>query len=246
MSEEIDPRHKMTESDYLKELELFATEVDNARVIYHTYEEMNCISLTDNDVFVALNKHALFWNAQIYSLQTSLMIVLGRIFDTDGDVQSVHTVMKATLANLNLFSRESLRRRKSGGELTAQDIENFLDGTWEPADVADLRPLKKAVSAQATYYRDVYRPIRDKFLAHRVINDPNDVWNLFAATNRTKIGETIEFLVDLVETLRDLYHNGIQPTLGGQRSRRYNQEIRDGVKDVLDVIAREFRESNPN
>lgn len=227
----------MTESEYWHQLDLFATEVDNANVIYHTYEEINCVSLTDQDVHTALDKHALFWNVQVYSLQTSLMMVLGRIFDMDGDTHSVHKVINATICSLSIFSKDSLEKRKITHGVTGKDLENFMVGTWAPSCASDLRPLKKALVTHTTRYKNTYRPIRDKFIAHRVINNPDDVWNLFAATNRTEIGETIAFLSDLVEALQDLYQNGREPVLGGQRSGAYNRKIRDGVKEVLSIIA---------
>jgi hypothetical protein len=237
MTQGVESRYQMTESEYWNQLQLFAIEVDNVNVIYQTYEEINCISLTDQDVRSALNRHALFWNVQVYSLQTSLMMVLGRIFDTDGDVHSVHKVISATLSNVKIFSKDSLEKRKITHGVTGKDLEHFMIDTWSPTSASDLRYLKKAVATHATHYRNVYGPIRDKFIAHRVINDPNDVWNLFAATNRTEIGETIAFLGDLVEALQDLYQNGREPVLGSQRSVAFNRKIRDGVKEVLGIAA---------
>jgi hypothetical protein len=237
MTEEVEPRYQTAESDYWRKLELFATEVDNANVIYQAYEEIQCLSLVDKDVLSALYKHALFWNVQVYSLQTSLIIVLGRIFDTDSDAHSVHKIVNTTLSNVNIFSKDSLKKRVSARGVIGDALENFVVGSWAPTSAADLRPLKKALSAHASRYRSVYGPIRDKFLAHRVINDPNDVWKLFTATNRTEIGETVAFLGDLVEALRDLYQNGIEPVLCGRRSSTYNRKIRDGVKEVLGIVA---------
>jgi hypothetical protein len=60
MTEDVESPYQMTESEYWRQLDLFATEVDNANVIYHTYEEINSVSLTDQDIRVALDKHAIF------------------------------------------------------------------------------------------------------------------------------------------------------------------------------------------
>ncbi len=237
MAEDVESRYQMTESEYWHQLNLFATEVDNANVIYHTYEEINCVSLTDEAVHSALDKHALFWNVQVYSLQTSLMMVLGRIFDTDGGSHSVHKIVNATIGSVNIFSKVSLKKRKIRDGITGTHLEAFMIDIWAPTCSSDLRQLKKAVSTHTTRYVNVYKPIRDKFIAHRVINDPNEVWKLFAATNRTEIGETIAFLSDLVEALKGLYQDGREPVLGGQRSGAYNRKIRDGVKEVLGTIA---------
>lgn len=227
----------MTESTYWHRLKLFATEVDNVNVIYQTYEEIHCVALTDQAVRSALEKHALFWNAQTYSLQTSLVMVLGRIFDTHGDSHSVHKVVNATIGSLDIFSKESLERRKIADGITGKDLETFMADAWAPQNPSDLRYLKKELTPHTSRFKRAYGPIRDKFIAHRVISDPEDVWGLFAVTNRTEIGETIAFLEDLVEALQGLYMNGRKPILGGQRSNAYNRKIRDGVKEVLTTIA---------
>jgi len=237
MAEDFESPHQMAESEYWHQLDLFATEVDNANEIYHTHEEINCLALTDQDVRAALDKHANFWTVQVYCLQTSLMMVLARIFDTDDDTHSVHKVINSTIRSWNIFSKDSLEKRKITHGVVGKDLENFMGRTWAPSCARDLRHLKKALVAHSTRYKNAYRPIRDKFFAHRVINDPNKVWDLFAATNRTEIGETITFLSDLVETLRDLYQNGREPVLGGQRSGAYIRKIRDEVKEVLSRIA---------
>jgi hypothetical protein len=237
MAEEIVSPYQMTESEYRHELDLFANEVDNANVIHQTYEEITCVSLTDQAVRSALDKHALFWNVQFYSLQTSLMMVLGRIFDTDGDAHSVHKIVNATIGSVDIFSKESLAKRKISAGVTGKNLENFMADRWIPCSSLDLRHLKKALVAHTTRYKTAYGPIRDKYIAHRVINDADDVWKLFAATNRTEIGETIAFLHDLAEALQDLYHNGSEPILGRERSGSYDRKIRDGVRVVLGMIA---------
>jgi hypothetical protein len=237
MAKDDETRYQLTEAHYWHQLDLFATEVDNANVIYHTYEEISCVSLTDRGVRSALDKHALFWKVQVYSLQTSLMMVLGRIFDTDGDTHSVHKVINTTIGSANIFSKASLEKRKINHGITGKDLESFMAATWAPRSSSDLRYLKKALIGYSARYKEAYGPIRDRFIAHRVINDPDDVWKLFAATNRTEIGETIAFLGDLVEALQDLYQNGRKPVLGRQSSNAYIRRIRDGVKEVLSTIA---------
>jgi len=71
---EVESRYQL-QIDYWNQLQLFAVEVDNVNVIYQTYEEINCISLIDKDVRSALDKHPCFWNVQLYSLQTTMMVV---------------------------------------------------------------------------------------------------------------------------------------------------------------------------
>jgi hypothetical protein len=138
---------------------------------------------------------------------------------------------------VNIFSKDFLKKRKIAHGVTGKDLENFMADTWARCSSSDLRHLKKSLVEHTARYKNTYGPIRDKFFAHRILNNPYDVWKLFAATNRSEIGETISFLIDLVEALRNLYMNGREPILGGQRSGSYNRKIRDGVKAVLAIVA---------
>jgi hypothetical protein len=58
------------------------------------------LAVHDKAVLRSLNKDALFWQTQMHCLQTSLFLTVSRIFDTEGNAHTIHTLVNATLSNL--------------------------------------------------------------------------------------------------------------------------------------------------
>jgi len=179
------PRPQLTDAQYLKELQNASDEVLGAITVFHTYEGINQLGLKDEEVYQALNSDAEFWNVIIHSLQTTLFIALARIFDTYTNAHSIHSFVNITLGHYQLFSRKALKARKiaMNGGVEPEWLQEFLKGTWEPNSAADLRSLKKALAPYTKKFEDVYRPIRHKFIAHRLTNI-DEVMELFQRTNR--------------------------------------------------------------
>lgn len=85
----------MTEEEYWSDCQLLSTEIDDALAVFFTYEEINRLALEDKRILNRLNADALFWKVLVHSLQTSLFIILGRIFDRGDDAHSIHKVLQA-------------------------------------------------------------------------------------------------------------------------------------------------------
>jgi hypothetical protein len=222
----------MTESEYWKEVQLFSVEVEDAVVIYHTYEEINRLAIESEEIRLALNRDALFWNVQVYSLQTCLFIILGRIFDTGADVRSVHRIVTATLRHLEFFSKHALTQRKAALGLSPRDLADFMSSAWAPDRAIDLEHLRNALSTHTKLYKGAYLPIRNKVFAHR-LTERDGAGRLFQAISSTEIGSILDFLHDLTDAIWNLYQNGIKPELGSRCFDEHNEKIRDGARNVL-------------
>src|SRR5947207_6034134 len=96
--------------------------------VYYTSEELNGLALKDEAVLDALQGNALFWKIQVYALQTTLFIVLGRIFEMADDAHSIHKLLRDTGQHFEFFSHESLRARKEKLGLAPQDLQNYFLG----------------------------------------------------------------------------------------------------------------------
>ena len=68
------PQILLSENEYADELQLLAMEIQGVQDIYHTYEEINRLALSDESVMASLQRDAGFWNRQMYCLQLSLFI----------------------------------------------------------------------------------------------------------------------------------------------------------------------------
>ena len=98
------PHATLTPAKYWSEVELLSTEIEDAIIIHHTYEEINRLAVHDEAILKSLNKDPLFWQTQMHCLQTSLFLTLSRIFDNKANAHTIHKLINATLGNLQLFS----------------------------------------------------------------------------------------------------------------------------------------------
>ncbi|MFM2381331.1 MAG: hypothetical protein RLZZ76_98, partial [Candidatus Parcubacteria bacterium] len=75
--------NKISEKEFEKKLNILKNEVD--AVMYHLYTELaiHAIATKDKQVLSKLNLTPIFWNTTLNSLQTSIFITLGRIFDPE-------------------------------------------------------------------------------------------------------------------------------------------------------------------
>jgi hypothetical protein len=94
----------LSDAEYLKEINLLSTEIDNVGIVYHMYEELNRLTLEDEDARDTINMDALFWLAHRHSLQATLFITLGRIFDSNQENYSIRRLLTATLGNMHIFA----------------------------------------------------------------------------------------------------------------------------------------------
>ncbi len=227
------PTPPLTPAEYWSEIQLVSTEIEDAVVIFCTYEEINRLAIRDEAILEALNKEALFWQAQMRCLQTSLFLTLSRIFDTTANAGTIHTAINASLRNIHLFSADALILRKTRGGPKPNWLDSYMAQAWIPRSAKDLRHIKTALVPYTQRFEKVYRPIRNAMFAHRLISDMQAGIQLFAETNRDEIGAILDFLHDLIDTILNLYLNGFEPVLGARDFSEYNQRVRDGVGRVL-------------
>jgi hypothetical protein len=227
------PHAFLTEPEYWNEIQLVSTEIEDAIAIFHTYEEINRLALSDTEVLRVLDQDALFWKVKMYALETSLFIILGRIFDADPDVHSIHKVLAAALRHVQFFSKEALAARKMGAGTKPDWLDGYMATAWAPADTSDLRHSKRGLAIRNRQFEDVYRPIRHSIFAHRLMSNDQAAFELFGNTSRAEVSAILDFLHDLIDIIIDLYSNGIKPELGLRDFTEYNQCIRRGPEGVL-------------
>jgi len=228
----------MNETEYWNEVELLSAEVEDVIAIFYTYEEINRLAVEDHEIWETLQKEALFWNVQAYSLHTSLFIVLARVFDSSGDAHSIHKLINATLSNIHFFSKQALAKRKMAGGPKPEWLDDYVARAWAPSAARDLRHLKISLREYDRRFKKVYLPIRNKIFAHKAIADSQAVFALFEKASHKEIAATLDFLHDLIEAICNLYLNGIKPELGQRSHGEGNRQIKRGAENVLRKLAK--------
>jgi len=171
----------------------------------------------DKKLLSALNQTPMSWIVTRYSLNVTLFIILGRVFDVDDNAFSVDDLLKCCISEIDSFSLSSLKERKMKDQngIEPDWLPEYIQNAYE-SEAEDFQRLRSEVAKHRRVFEAVYRPIRHKLIAHndKEYMDKSD--ELWAETNIGELEEIIWFLHDLKETLFDSYENGRKPVLTGR------------------------------
>lgn len=183
----------MNETEYNRDFKLIADQIIGATRAYYTGKEINKFAGETNENLQKISRDGHFWNGQLYALQTTWFIILGRIFDPTRGAYSIHDFLKSTVAYKGIFSRDALaeRKRRASGHAEPEWLEGYVKAAWEPS-AADLERIRATIEASDAKWKKVYQPIRNKIFAH---TDPKAVVeDLF---RDTLVGDIEDILHDL-------------------------------------------------
>jgi hypothetical protein len=172
---------------------------------------------SDKDLLKALNITPLSWILIRHSLQVSLFITLGRIFDLDNKAFSVDDLLRYCVENIEIFSLDNLKQRKlelqKGKE--PEWLPEYIQNAYCPV-AGDFQRLRGEATNHRKVFDKIYKPIRHKLIAHtdKQYMDKADI--LWSETNIGELERIIWFLNDLKETLFQTYQNGEKPELQGR------------------------------
>jgi AbiU2 len=199
----------MLEAEYKRNFSLVADQITGATRAFYTYMEINKFASESNDNYQKINCDGHFWSGQLYALQTTWFIILGRIFDPTRGAYSIHDFLKSTVAYKGVFSRAALAERKRSAARQPQPewLDDYLKSAWEPT-AADLEKVRSTIEASDTKWKSLYQPIRNKVFAH---TDPNAaVADLFRDTLVGDIEDILHDLNKIRTAVFQLLENGRQ------------------------------------
>ena len=161
----------MLESEYTRHFGLIADQITGATRAFHTYMEINKFASDNNGNYQKINRDGHFWSGELYALQTTWFIILGRIYDRTKDAYSIHDFLKSTVAYKGFFSKRALaeRKRAAAGQPEPEWLPDYLKSAWEPS-TADLEKIRSVIKSSDKKWNEVYKPIRDKAFAHTNAN----------------------------------------------------------------------------
>jgi hypothetical protein len=227
-------RGNLSEAEYWRDLDLVAIDVELAIRVFYGYLAID-LALAEPGVANTLNKELLFWNTYIRSLETTLFVTLARVFDSSA--HSIQKVLKAAIEHPEIFSRERLAVRKKG-HLPDILIPEFVATSWIQEDDPELlTDLEKELTGQVQQFARVYREIRNKVIAHRVLKEPNAITKLFAKTNKSEIENILNFLFQLTTALKSLFMNGRKPELSSAELWLKKQRVQESTRNVLKALS---------
>ena len=194
---------------------IYSSEVEAACQAFFLWKGINNIASKNEDIFRGLNESALSWNTITFALQNHYFILLGRLFDTDGDSFSVHTFLRNCIENIDQFSKENLRKRKisstTSGDLSW--LDGYIENAYEPTE-NDFQRLRGEITKYKKIYEKIYRPIRNKVVAHKDKETIAIQRELYEKTNIGQIEEILNNLFQVKEVVFQLLHNGTLCNIG--------------------------------
>jgi hypothetical protein len=201
-----------SKQQFARELEVFRTEAETASQFFYCYLAMHEVAKRHKRVFRMFNEHALFWNTLIGGVQTAALIAVGRVFDQDS-LHNVDAVLGLAQQHRDIFSKAALGKRKQGNAREQPDrLPNYLRRAYEPP-ATDLRRLRKFVKKYRRIYETNYRDLRNQYYAHKQAADQASIAALVAKTNIREMQRMFIFLLQLHQTLQELFSNGRKPVL---------------------------------
>lgn len=217
-------------------LKLFQDEVATATWTFYAWKHINRIGSNDLSVRRGLNQNAATWNVITHSLQTTFFITVGRLFDIDGDAFSVHAFLRYCIENVEQFNSDYIRKRKLADQngIEPDWLAGYMDNVYE-AKEKDFQRLRGEVGKRQKRYEEIYRPIRNKVMAHKEIASLSNVTDIFG---KTHIGEIQDFLTlfnQIENIVFDLMHNGKLREIGDYPVREEHRMEQD-VSSLLNRI----------
>ena len=189
--------------------EEFQSEVNAACWSFYTWKNIKDITVDEKKVRRALNRNPLSWTIILYSLQSTFFITIGRLFDTDGRSFSVHTFLRQCIENVDQFSKDALRKRRTKGSEADKPswLDEFIEKSYQP-NKEDFLKLKGEVSKKQKRCNSIYKPIRNQIFAHKDIERIKCVDELFREVKIDEIQDLLYSLYQIKMIIRELLENG--------------------------------------
>lgn len=189
-------------------------------------------STADKKILAALNHTPTSWIIIRHSLQVTFLITLHRILETDEECVTAELLLTTCINDMSIFSKDALKHRKDPGNNKPDWLDEYLTNAYLPT-IMDIQILRGELRKRRNIFNKIYRPIRNKLIAHKLIDHLDKSEELYSKTNITEIEEILVFLNALKETMYNLYMNGRKPELS-----QYQLDQRHYEADYSSLISR--------
>jgi HEPN superfamily AbiU2-like protein len=227
----------ISEAEYWRMFDSVSSDVDAAIKTNHAYTKIHELAGGDVDIFNKYQRFAHFWNVSSYAFQAAFFVSFGRIFDTRSDVFSIQKLIAATIAHPGLFSKAALRERKRHAsqirDVDPQWLIDFVAQAHEPSS-SDLNIFQSALAPHYDKFKNIYKPIRHKYFAHRGTDTRQAIEELFSQTLKSDVEEILRFLHTALKAIWEMAWNGRSLDLDDFSS--YQHYVSDLDKDIEDFV----------
>jgi hypothetical protein len=155
----------------------------------------------------------------------------------DKKALTINSFIDTCIKEIDQFSLIELEKRKrlTWKDATENEMESYLREAYEPTK-DDFNSLKKAAEQHIKNHTEIYKPIRNKLLAHKNISFLQKSNDLFANTNVRDIEATLLFLHQVVSVVRQLLIDGTKTNLKDYCLRLDNDLMKKDIEQILEKL----------
>lgn len=219
-----------------EKLNLYFQEVTIAIDCFYSYIKIHNMMAENKKLYMELNKNSLFWNTISHSLQATLFITLGRIFDESRKSHSIFHILEYCKGQKVIFLNKQFAKRKVK-EVPDINIEEYMeDKDTELVTNDDFLIFEEQINICKGVYVKNYKKIRNKIYGHKDLKTIGNEDKLFSKTLIGELKKILDLLDRIYLALWELYHNGIKLDLNSIRSRNHQDIISEHTKNVLNSL----------
>ena len=219
---------------YKEHYRVFSQNVEIAARNLHYYLEIRRRALGNKKVLKALNISPRFWNDfNFISIQT-VVIVLGKIFDSDPKSHSIDKTINAAAHNLDYFNKASLQARKVASGLKEAIAVKYVANAHE-LTIEDIRAIKDEIKRARVIWKKL-KPLRQKVYAHDEIITQQELADIYAQATYEELDELVQILLSVAWELQEAEYNGKKPSFTYDNEapiKRAKAEVRSLLKLML-------------
>ncbi|MBN8520548.1 MAG: hypothetical protein J0L77_01440 [Alphaproteobacteria bacterium] len=215
---------------YTEQYKTFQQNVVFAARTFHCYLIIGEKAATDKQVYNALNNNARFWSDYNYIALQTVIIFLGKIFDTDNNTRNITKMLKAVIDDISYFNKFNLKERKLKLSGEFEGINEYINNAHELSR-EDIKEIKQRVKKARGQWNNV-KPLRDKIYAHNQNLNEEERVELYKKVKYSDLKDILQILLNVAHSLEQAELNGRRPDFN------YNYEgpIRVAEKEVDNLL----------
>lgn len=197
-----------------KEIEALRNEADAAIQAYFSLKTVHELMATEEGLLERMRTAAYFWATVLHSLQCVYFLSIRKFFDPDNRSHRFDKLVKLCESHIDAFSREALAKRREKDFPSRAELKDYVKNAFVPPK-GFFEAFKGQIYQELDRlnFRQVYRTITDKVIAHNEVVNPQMIEELFDKTEISEV-EQILLLMERISTeFRSLWVNGHKPDL---------------------------------
>jgi hypothetical protein len=196
-------------------LSIFEAQVAETTQFWFAAAAMNETARRNEETLKALNLTPSFWITARVAMEYQAILTAAKIFGprktNPHNIDFLFQVLRDTRATV--FSKAALEVRKRKGSATADEwIGDYLKRAHVPT-TAEVNRLHELSKRHRRTYETQYSDVRNLHVAHSVVVDMNERWEMFQKTRIQDFAKLVMFVNQLHNALWEMFHNGARPKL---------------------------------